>query len=77
MLEKILGFMVSHMGIEANPKKVWAITEMKSPRTLKEVQSLTGKLVALNRFISKAIDKYRVFFKVIKKKRKMKGESNR
>ena len=30
-LGKFLGFMVSHQGIEANPEKIWAIIEMKSP----------------------------------------------
>lgn len=33
----ILDFMVSHRGIEANPEKVYAMAEMKSPHTLKEV----------------------------------------
>lgn len=45
---KFLGFMVSHRGIEANLEKIRAIVEMRSPRTIKEVQSLTGKLAALN-----------------------------
>ena len=44
---------------------------MKSPRTVKEVQSLTVKLVALNRFISRATDKCHPFFQTIKKVRKM------
>ena len=44
---KFLGFMVSRRGIEANPKKVRAILEMSSPKTIKEVQSLTGKVAAL------------------------------
>ena len=41
--------------------------EVKSPRTVKEVQSLTGKVVALNRFVSRATDNYLLFFKVLKK----------
>ena len=68
---KFLGFLVSHRGIEANPKKIRAVIEMKSPRTVKEVQSLTGKLAALNRFISQATDKCHHFFQTIKKWRKM------
>lgn len=36
-LGKFLGFMVSHRGIKANPKKIRVITKMKSPRTLKEI----------------------------------------
>ena len=34
---KFLGFMVSQRGIEANPNKVKAIIEVKSPKTVKEV----------------------------------------
>ena len=34
---KLLGFMVSQQGIEANPDKVKEIIEVKSPKTVKEV----------------------------------------
>ena len=64
---KFLGFMVSHKGIEANPEKIKAILEMKPPQNIKEVQSLTGRIAALNRFVSKATDKCLPFFKVLKK----------
>nr|GEZ83230.1 hypothetical protein [Tanacetum cinerariifolium] len=37
---KFLGYMVTSEGIRANPKKTKAIADMKSPRTLKEMQSL-------------------------------------
>ena len=63
---KFLGFMVSQRGIEANPKKVRAILEMASPKTAKEVQKLTGRITALNRFVSKATDKCLPFFKTLK-----------
>ena len=64
---KFLGFMVSQRGIEANLDKVKAVIEIKSPKTMKEVQSLTRKIAALNRFISRATDKCMPFFKVLKK----------
>ena len=63
---KFLGFRVSQRGIEANPEKVKAILEMSSPKTIKEVQSLTGKVAALNKFVSKATDKCLSFFKTLK-----------
>ena len=66
LLGKFLGFMVSQRGIEANPKKIRVILEMTSPKTMKEVQTLTGRIAALNRFISKATDKYLPFFKTLK-----------
>ena len=58
--------MVSQQGIEENIEKVKAILDMTSPRTVKEVQRLTGKITALNRFISKATDKCLPFFKTLK-----------
>ena len=64
---KFLGFIVSQRGIEANIEKVRAILEMSLPRTTKEVQSLTGRVAALNRFVSKATDKCLPFFKTLKK----------
>ena len=54
---KFLGFMVSQRGIEANPEKVRAVLEMASPRTVKEVQKLTGRIAVFNRFISKVTKK--------------------
>ena len=66
-LGKFLGFMVLHREIKANLDKIQAILNMEPPRNIKEVQSLTGRVVALNRFVSKAIDKCLPFFKVLKK----------
>src|ERR1700733_3701420 len=59
--------MVTQRGIEANPEKIQALINMKSPTKPKEVQSLAGRVAALNRFISKATDKCHPFFKTLKK----------
>ena len=59
--------MVSQRGIEVNPEKMRAIMELDPPRTVKVVQSLNEKVAALNRFVSKAIDKCLPFFRVLKK----------
>ena len=64
---KFLGFMVSHRGIEANPEKIKAILDMKPPQNIKEVQSLTERVAALNRFVSKATDKCLPFFRILKR----------
>ena len=64
---KFLGFMVSQRGIEVNSEKVRAILELEPPRTVKAVQSLNGKVAALNRFVSKATDKCLPFFRILKK----------
>ena len=67
MAGKFLGFMVSQRGIEVNPEKIRAIMELEPPMTVKEVQSLNGKIAALNRFISKATDKCLPFFCTLRK----------
>ena len=46
---KLLGFLVSHHGIEANPEKIRAIEEMRPPRNLKEMQRLAGCMALLGR----------------------------
>jgi hypothetical protein len=40
---------------------------MTLPRTVKEVQSLTKRVAALNRFVSRAMDKCLPFFKTLRK----------
>ena len=40
--------------------------DMASPRMMKEVQKLTGRIAALNRFVSKATKKCLPFFKTLK-----------
>jgi hypothetical protein len=39
---KLLGFIISHRGIEANPEKISAITKMKAPTCIKYGRSLPG-----------------------------------
>ncbi|CAL8995976.1 unnamed protein product [Prunus brigantina] len=63
---KFLGFMISQRGIEANPEKIQAILDMAIPKTVKDIQSLTGRVAALTRFISKATDRCAPFFKALK-----------
>ena len=43
-----------------------AIINMASPKTVKNVQKLTGRIATLNRFISRATDKCLPFFKTLK-----------
>ena len=64
---KFLRFMVNSREIEANPEKIRALVEMRSPFRIKDVQSLNSQVAALNRFISKATDKCVPFFEAIKK----------
>jgi hypothetical protein len=64
---KFLGYMVSSRGIEANPEKIRAVLEMQSPKTTKYLQQLTGRLAAINRFISRSTDKCLPFFKILRK----------
>ena len=64
---KFLGYMVTHKGIEVNPDQIKAINNLQPCRNPKEVQKLTGIMVALNRFISKSADRCRTFFLLLHK----------
>ncbi|GJS21707.1 reverse transcriptase domain-containing protein [Tanacetum coccineum] len=63
---KFLGYMVTSEGIRANPTKTKDIAEMQSPKTWGEMQSLAGKLAALNRFLSRSAEKSLPFFETLK-----------
>jgi hypothetical protein len=67
---KLLGFIISHCGIEANPEKISSITKMKAPSCIKDVQKLTGWMAALNRSISKLGEQGLPFFKLLKHQEK-------
>ena len=64
---KFLGYMVTYRGIEVNPDQIKAINNLGSPWNPKEVQKLTEMAAALNRFISRLVDRCRPFFLLINK----------
>src|SRR5205809_552458 len=64
---KLLGFLVSNRGIEANPDKIRAIERMRPPTRLKGLQRLAGCMVALGDFISRLGEKGLPLFKLLKK----------
>jgi hypothetical protein len=63
----LLGFLVSHRGIEANPEKIRTIEAMRPLARIKDVQKLTGSLAALSRFISRLDERALPFFKLLRK----------
>ncbi|XP_072064512.1 uncharacterized protein [Arachis hypogaea] len=67
---KFLGFMLTSRGIEANPEKYEAILNMTSPKTIKEVQQLAGRIAALSRFLPSASSRSYHFFQTITKNKK-------
>ena len=63
---KVLGCLVSTKGIEANPDKVKSLWNMEEPKSIRDVQKLTGRIAALNRFIPRYADRSLPFFKVLR-----------
>ncbi|KAJ0509715.1 putative nucleotidyltransferase, Ribonuclease H [Helianthus annuus] len=63
---KFLGYMVTKRGIEASPEQIRAILDIKSPSNMKDVQRLTGRVAALNRFISISSEKCKEFYDILK-----------
>nr|KYP67144.1 Transposon Ty3-I Gag-Pol polyprotein [Cajanus cajan] len=64
---KFLGFMLSARGIEANRDKCQAVLDMRSQSNLKELQRLSGRLVALSRFLPRLGDKISPMTKLLRK----------
>src|SRR3954463_14968056 len=64
---KLLRYMVSARGIEANPKKVQAIATMEEPTNIKGVQQLTERLASLSRFISRLGERTMPFYQLLRK----------
>ena len=62
----LLGYIISARGIESNPDKVSAITNMKCTTYVKDIQKLIGCMAALRRFISRLGEKGLPFFKLLK-----------
>jgi hypothetical protein len=63
---KILGYLILHKGIEANPSKIQAIMDMEPPQSTKDIQRLIGRLAALNRFISRSTERSLPFLKTLR-----------
>ena len=64
---RLLGFLVSNRGIEANPEKIKAITSLAKPACVNDVQHLAGRIAALNRFISWLGEKAIPLYQMMKK----------
>ena len=64
---KFLGFIVNNRGIEENLDKIKVVLDMLPPSNIKDIQRLTGRIVALSRLVSRASDKCWPFFQVLKK----------
>jgi hypothetical protein len=62
----VFGCLVSTKGIEVNPDKIKALVEMQDPVSVKDVQKLTGRVAALNRFIPRAVERSLPFFQVLR-----------
>ena len=64
---KLLRYIMSERGIEANLKKIMAISNMGPIRNVKGIQRLTGCLAALSRFISRLGERGMPLYKLLRK----------
>ncbi|GJT48720.1 reverse transcriptase domain-containing protein [Tanacetum coccineum] len=62
-----LGYKVNTEGIKVCLDKVEAVLGLSSPKSLKDIQKLNGKLASVNRFLSKSVENSLPFFKTLKK----------
>ena len=64
---KFLGYMVTKRGIEASPEQIKSIMELESQKTIKDIRKLTGRVAALNRFISRSSERCKPFCDLLRK----------
>ncbi|CAJ2659887.1 unnamed protein product [Trifolium pratense] len=64
---KFLGFYLTERGIEANPDKCRAFTELPTPSNKKSIQTLNGMLTSLSRFVAKSAQHALPLFKLLRK----------
>ncbi|GKC54016.1 reverse transcriptase domain-containing protein [Tanacetum coccineum] len=60
------GHIITKQGIKADPSKVKAISDLQPPKSVSEIQSLGKKLAAINRYLSKGVDKTFPFMRTLK-----------
>nr|GEU64326.1 reverse transcriptase domain-containing protein [Tanacetum cinerariifolium] len=62
-----MGYKVNAYGLKVCLDNVEAVLRLSSPKCLKDVQRLNGKLASLNKFLYKSAEKSLPFFKTLKK----------
>ena len=67
----LLGHTVGAHGIEVDPEKIKAITEMTAPKIVKEVRAFLGKIQYISRFIDKLTLVCEPIFKLLRKNQPM------
>ncbi|RDX79874.1 hypothetical protein CR513_39649, partial [Mucuna pruriens] len=67
---KFLGFMLTRRCIEANLDKCEAVINMRSPRSVKEVQQLVGRITTLACFLSRSTKRALPIFQCLKKSKR-------
>lgn len=64
---KFLGYIVTERGSKLVLTKLGKSSASNLQKNIKEVQKLTGRVAALNRFISKSSERCRLFYDILKK----------
>ncbi|KAL5760217.1 hypothetical protein ACOSP7_018718 [Xanthoceras sorbifolium] len=62
-----LGYLVTKRCVETNPDQIQSIMDLRLPKSIKDLQKLTRRCAALNRFILKLSKKCKPFFDVLRK----------
>jgi len=62
-----VGYMLTNRGIKAYPDKCKVVLELKSPKTIREVQRLNGKITALSRFMLKVAHQALLLYQLLQK----------
>ena len=64
---KLLGYMISERGIEADPDKIRTNLDMPAPRTERKIRGFLGRLQYISRFIARLTNIYESIFRLLRK----------
>lgn len=67
---KFLGFMLPERGTETNLEKCEMIIDMRSPKNIKDIQCLVGRLTTISRIFLRLTDTIRPMIRLLKKSKK-------
>lgn len=66
-VEKFLGYVATKRGIKFHPDYVRVINNLGQSQEKRDIHKLMGRLVVLNKFILVLFERFRLFFRLLKK----------
>lgn len=66
-LGQFLGYLITKRGIEVNPTQLEGVIKIPIPKNNKNIQRLTERIMALNRFLPRSLEYLKPLFRLLPK----------